>query len=126
MPALKELVWRTRRAFPDLKIHVTDVFCTGNDVDGYKTTMPDVLTGTNTGPSAFGPPTGKKVSYAGIAVTYVQKVGGRWQYVSEVVVHDELALLTQARPMPPPPPLALILRTLSSPPPWSVSPFLSL
>ena len=75
MAALKELVWRTKRAFPDLRIHVTDVFCTGNDVDGYKTTMPDVLTGTNTGPSAFGPPTGRKVAYNGIAVCFVQKVG---------------------------------------------------
>ena len=30
MAALKELVWKTKRAFPDLQIHVTDVFCTGN------------------------------------------------------------------------------------------------
>jgi predicted ester cyclase len=95
MAALKELVWRTKRAFPDLRIHVTDVFCTGNDVDGYKTTMPDVLTGTNTGPSAYGPPTGRSFAYNGIAVCYVQKVGGRWQYVSEWVVHDELALVRQ-------------------------------
>jgi len=95
MEALKELVWRTRRAFPDLRIHVTDVFCVGNDVDGYKTTMPDVLTGTHTGPSSFGPPTGKSFAYNGIAVCYVQKVGGRWQYVSEVVAHDELALFSQ-------------------------------
>ena len=35
-------VWTTKRAFPDLKIHITDSFCVGNDVDGYKTTMPDV------------------------------------------------------------------------------------
>ena len=66
MAALKDLVWGTKRAFPDLQIHITDVFCTGNDVDGYKTAMPDVLTGTNTGPSAFGPPTGRKVTYNGV------------------------------------------------------------
>ena len=72
-------VWATKRAFPDLQIHVTDVFCVGNDIDGYKTTMPDVLIGTNTGPSSFGPPTGRRVSYNGIAVCYVQKVGGKWQ-----------------------------------------------
>jgi len=95
MAALKDLVWRTKRAFPDLQIHVTDVFCTGNDVDGYKTAMPDVLTGTNTGPSAFGPPTGRKVAYNGVALCYVQRVKGRWQYVSEVVVHDEAALMHQ-------------------------------
>ena len=48
----------------------------GNDIDGYKTVMPDILTGTNTGPSAYGPATGKKVCYSGTAVTYVQKVVG--------------------------------------------------
>ena len=74
---------------------MSDVFCTGNDIDGYKTAMPDVLTGTNTGPSAFGPPTGRKVAYNGVAVCFVQRVRGRWQYVSEVVVHDEAALMHQ-------------------------------
>ena len=149
MSALKELVWKTKTAFPDLRIHITDVFCTvrcrdatrcapdtpscthdepeeppirphapmtcltgpspaidadqGNDIDGYKTTMPDVLTGTNLGPSGFGPPTGRKVAYNGIAVCYVQRVGGRWQYVSEVVVHDELSLMGQLGVVPPAP-----------------------
>ena len=36
MDTLKKLVWDTKRAFPDLKIHITDAFCVGNDVDGYK------------------------------------------------------------------------------------------
>ena len=78
-------VWATKRAFPDLQIHVTDVFCVGNDIDGYKTTMPDVLIGTNTGPSSFGPPTGRHVSYNGMAVCYVQKVGGKWQCCQRVI-----------------------------------------
>ena len=36
---------------------------TGNDIDGYKTVMPDILTGTNTGPSSYGPATGRSVRY---------------------------------------------------------------
>ena len=67
----------------------------GNDIDGYKTVMPDILTGTNTGPSAYGPATGKKVCYSGTAVTYVQKVKGRWVYVAEWLLHDEFSLISQ-------------------------------
>ena len=88
MRALEEAVWSTKRAFPDLQIHVTDVFCVGNDIDGYKTVMPDVLSGTHAA-------TGRRASWAGIAVCYVQRVGGKWQYVAEWVVHDELAQLRQ-------------------------------
>ena len=92
MSALEQLVNGTKKAFPDLKIHITDAFCVGNDVDGYKTIMPDVLVGTHTGPSAlFGPPTGKVATWSGMALCYVQKVNGRWQYVAEWVVHDELS-----------------------------------
>merc|ERR1711871_1622850 len=95
MAALKELVASTVTAFPDIRININDVFCYGNDVDGYKTVMPDLVTGTNLGPSSYGPPTGKKVAYGGIAVCYVQKVGGQWQYISEWLLHDEWAMLGQ-------------------------------
>jgi len=95
MQALKDLVALTLVAFPDLQIHVTDVFCHGNDIDGYKTVMPDVLIGTNTGPSSYGPATGKRVVYSGTAVTYVQRVEGRWVYVAEWLLHDEWSLIDQ-------------------------------
>lgn len=31
---VKDLVLETRRAFPDLKLYITDCFCQGNDIDG--------------------------------------------------------------------------------------------
>lgn len=96
MAALEKLVWDTKRAFPDLRIHITDAFCVGNDVDGYKTIMPDVLVGTHLGPSGlFGAPTGKRATWSGMALCYVQRVRGRWQYVAEWVVHDELSTALQ-------------------------------
>lgn len=105
MNALMDLVWTTKRAFPDLKIHITDSFCVGNDVDGYKTTMPDVLVGTHTGwHPVYGAPTGRRFAFGGIAVTYVQKVRGRWQYIAEWIQHDERALLAQLGVSPPSPP----------------------
>jgi len=95
--ALKEAVASTMSAFPDLEIHISDAYCIGNDIDGYKTVMPDQLTGTNLGASSYGPATGKKVNYTGIALTYVQKneETGEWQYVAEWVLHDELSLVSQ-------------------------------
>ena len=57
--------------------------------------MPDIITGTNTGPSAYGPATGKKVHYSGTAVCFVQKVKGRWVYVAEWLLHDEFSLISQ-------------------------------
>ena len=96
MASLEKVVWGTKKAFPDLRIHITDVTCIGNDIDGYKTIMPDVLVGTHTGFSEmYGQPTNRSASWAGLAFCYVQKVHGRWQYVAEWVVHDELSTALQ-------------------------------
>jgi len=95
LPALKDMVAKKRAAFPDLQIHVTDAMCHGNDIDGYKTVMPDIITGTNLGPSEFGPATNKKIIYRGLAVCYVQKVAGEWQYIGEYVLHDSASMALQ-------------------------------
>lgn len=84
--------WLT--GFPDVFIYVSDVFCEGNDEIGYKTTMPYILTATNTGPSeAFGPATGAKIKYHGIANCYILKIDGQWQYTTEWDVPDMLSFL---------------------------------
>lgn len=95
--ALREAVLSEMRAFPDIKIHITDCVCKGNDNDGYKCGMPDVLTGTNLGPSAYGPPTGKFARWTGLIESLVKKnpATGQWQYYAEWGVHDEWALIQQ-------------------------------
>jgi hypothetical protein len=95
--ALKEAVWGEMRAFPDIQIHITDCLCLGNDVDGYKCAMPDVLTGTNTGPSAYGPATGNRAKWTGLVESFVKQnpKTGQWQYYAEWGVHDEWALVQQ-------------------------------
>ena len=66
--ALRDFMRDWLGGFPDVFIHVADVFCEGTDTAGYKTTMPYVLTATHTGWSkAFGAPTGNAVKYHGIA-----------------------------------------------------------
>jgi len=95
--ALRDAVLSEMRAFPDIKIHITDCVCKGNDLDGYKCAMPDVLTGTNLGPSAYGPATGKYARWTGLVESIVQKDAetGQWQFVAEWGVHDEWALVQQ-------------------------------
>ena len=90
---LKNYTYSTMTAFPDIKIQILDCFCVGNDEYGYKCTMPDLLTGTNTGPSEYGPPTGKKVKYMGLVNSLVKNFNGKWQYVMEWGVHDIVTLL---------------------------------
>jgi len=95
--ALREAIFSEMRAFPDIRIHITDCACQGNDIDGYKCAMPDVLTGTNLGPSAYGPPTGRYARWTGMVQSLVKKNAktGQWQYVAEWGVHDEWALIQQ-------------------------------
>jgi len=95
--ALKNVIFAQMRAFPDLRIHITDCMCKGNDINGYKCAMPDVLTGTNLGPSAYGPATGRYARWTGMVQSLVQKdpASGQWQYVAEWGVHDEWALVQQ-------------------------------
>ena len=81
--------------FPDVFIHVADVFCLGSMAMGYKTTMPYVLTATHSGWSkAFGAPTGRKVKYHGIANCFIKRIGDQWQYTREWDLPDMWAFLT--------------------------------
>lgn len=81
--------------FPDVFIRVSDLFCAGNDEVGYKTTMPYVLTATNTGASQYGPATGQRVQYHGIANCYIKRqADGQWRYTSEWDVPDMWSYLT--------------------------------
>lgn len=95
--ALRDGVLSEMRAFPDIRIHITDCVCKGNDDDGYKCAMPDVLDGTNLGPSAYGPPTGRYARWTGMVESLVKRnpKTGQWQYYAEWGVHDEWALIQQ-------------------------------
>jgi len=90
---LREFMKEWLEGFPDVFIQMSDLFCEGNDDVGYKTTMPYVLTATNTGPSIYGPATGKKVKYHGIANCYIKKIDGQWKYTTEWDVPDMWSFL---------------------------------
>jgi len=94
---LREGVLKEMNAFPDIKIHITDCACVGNDINGYKCAMPDVLEGTNTGDSIYGPATGRYARWSGMVQSIVKQnpATGQWQYYAEWGVHDEWALIQQ-------------------------------
>ena len=94
--ALRDFMADWLGGFPDVYINIADVFCDGNDEAGYKTTMPYVLTATHTGWSrAWGPPTGEKVRYHGIANCFIKRnATGQWQYTREWDVGDVSSFFT--------------------------------
>jgi len=95
LPGLAYYTYSTMLAFPDIKIKILDCFCKGNDIYGYRCSMPDILMGTNTGPSLYGAPTGKFVKYTGLVNSFIQNVDGRWVYMMEYGNHDVVTLLRE-------------------------------
>ena len=56
----------------------------GNDIDGYKTTMPVIHTATHLGwHPIFGPPTGKRLRWSGIPNCFIKNIDGQWKYTAE-------------------------------------------
>jgi len=102
MENLTSLVLNTLTAFPDIKLHIVDTFCTGNDIDGYKTTMPVIHTATHLGPHpVFGKPTGKKLTWYGLPNSFIKNIDGHWKYISEINIPDSLSLFSQLGVDPP-------------------------
>ena len=80
MDELIKLVNNTMTAFPDIQIHILDTFCEGNDIDGYKTTMPNIQTGTHLGfHPVFGAPTGKTATWYSMPNCFIKNFGGQWK-----------------------------------------------
>lgn len=77
--------------FPDIRDYIDDVVWTGNDQDGYRTSMRWTWIARNTGHSIYGPPTGRRVAVTGIANCIVRGE----QIIEEWVAYNELSLIRQ-------------------------------
>ena len=78
-------------AFPDRRLYGDEVIWSGDDETGYFSSHRLTHEGHNWGHTAYGPPTGKKVSYRAIAdCAIVEGV-----IVEEWLVRDELSLIYQ-------------------------------
>ncbi len=76
-------------ALPDRRMYAEDVVWTGDDAEGFHTSHLIVNTGTNSGYSPWGPPTGKRVGFLAIANCLVREN----RIVEEWLVRDTSALL---------------------------------
>jgi predicted ester cyclase len=75
-------------AFPDLQMHIDDVFWDGDQRRGYRSSMRWTLLGTNTGPSAYGPPTNAYLRLSGITNHCIEE----GQFVEGWTAYSELSL----------------------------------
>lgn len=78
-------------AFPDRRLYGDEVIWTGDDEVGYYSSHRLTHVGHNTGYSAYGPPTGRRVAYNAIANCLVKEN----RIVEEWLIRDELSLVRQ-------------------------------
>lgn len=86
IPAVEHEVMRMCSAFPDLKIEVAAIFAAPDGADGYRVWMRYYFTGKNTGPSIYGPASGrelKKEKALNLSSFHVKKIDGEWLIVFE-------------------------------------------
>lgn len=90
IPAVERDVMQLCAAFPDLRMDVADIFAATNGDGGYKVWMRYYFTGTNKGPSIYGPPSGltmEKDKAINMSSFHVENVDGEWLIVSEKTAH---------------------------------------
>lgn len=83
-------------AYPDFHGRIEDTIWTGSEDRGYRTSMRWTWTGTNAGPSAVGPATGKRVTVQAIANCVVdgQVIVEEWLGVNPLSQIRQLGLAT--------------------------------
>jgi hypothetical protein len=82
-------------AFPDLKVHITESFASGDEANGFKVYQRSYCEGTNLGPSEFGLPTGNKldeINSFGQTIYILKKVQGTWKITTEYSIRSELTI----------------------------------
>lgn len=85
--------------FPDLAMHVDDVYFMGNPGDGYLSSVRWSAVGTHRGHGAYGPPTGRRVQLWGILQQRIAdgRITEEWMLFNEFQVLQQL-LRRQALP----------------------------
>jgi predicted ester cyclase len=81
----------TVNAFPDVRLYADEIVWAGNEDTGFFTSHRTVITGTNTGFSRFGPPTGKRVNVWCIANCLAQDN----EIFEEWVIYNQSSMLRQ-------------------------------
>ena len=86
IPAVERNIMSMCTAFPDLQVEIATIFAAPKGKDAYQVWMRYYFTGTNKGPSIYGPPTGLKLEREkalNLSSFQVAKVDDEWLIVSE-------------------------------------------
>lgn len=78
--------------FPDLGLHVDEIYWMGNDVDGYSVSVRWTASGTHRGYGLYGKPTGRRVLMWGLNQMYFQggKIVEDWMLFNEIDVMSQI------------------------------------
>jgi len=78
--------------FPDLGLHVDEIYWMGNDVDGYSVSVRWSASGTHRGYGLYGKPTGRRVFIWGMNQLYFQggKIVEDWMLFNEMDVMGQI------------------------------------
>ncbi len=81
----------TVNAFPDIRLYADEIIWAGNEETGFFTSHRTVITGTNTGYSRFGPPTGRRINVWCIAncLAEANEIHEEW------VIYNQSSMLQQ-------------------------------
>jgi predicted ester cyclase len=77
--------------FPDLGLHVDEVYWMGNEADGFRVSVRWTATGTHRGHALYGEPTGRRVHLWGLSQLYFE--GG--QIVEDWMLFNEFDVMAQ-------------------------------
>ena len=96
LDALKQYYERSHMAFPNLKTSLDEMYLDGDHIIWVWT-----FTGTNTGPMGDTPPTGKSVSFRGVAIDMLSngKIAEEWLYYNVLDSYTQLGM-TMTPPAP--------------------------
>jgi predicted ester cyclase len=81
----------TVNAFPDIRLYADEIIWAGNEDTGFFTSHRTVITGTNTGYSRFGAPTGKRINVWCIANCVAESN----EIYEEWVIYNQSSMLQQ-------------------------------
>ena len=78
--------------FPDLALHIDDLYWMGNDEEGYATSVRWSIVGTHKGYGIYGPPTGRPVYMWGITQHHIRdgKILEEWMMFNEFEVMQQI------------------------------------
>ncbi len=90
--AYKSFILSLLAMFPDLVLHIDDVYYMGNDQDGYRTSVRWSIVGTHRGAGVYGSPTGRRVYLWGITQHQIrsQMIEEEWMLFNEFEVMQQI------------------------------------